>query len=316
MAITTTSVLPAPVQQSFSYKLLSVPVPNMIHKIPAMKKQMPRNGGTTLRMRRYNPLNTAMVPLGNSGVTPPPQTLTAVDIDAKISFYGTYVVLNEQVTLQNQDPVLNECAARLGVSLRQTEDQLTRDMLAATASFINCTGGVNGDVPTEITRSDVDTVVRTLLNNNAYTIMDNIEGEDKFGTAPVRDAYFALCSTQLTGNLDAVQGFINKNNYPAPMNALRSEWGSIGNLRFLISSIGSVTPNGSSLGADVYNIFCVGLEAYACIEQDGYSASFIYRPPIYDGPLALNASVGYKFAEVPRITNDLWVINLRATLAV
>ena len=80
--------------------------------------------------------------------------------------------------------VLNECAARLGVSLRQTEDQLTRDMLAATAAFINCTGGVNGDVPTEITRSDVDLVVRTLLNNNAYTIMDNIEGEDKFGTAP------------------------------------------------------------------------------------------------------------------------------------
>lgn len=118
MAITTTSVLPSPVQQSFSYKLLSVPVPNMIHKIAAMKKQMPRNGGNTLRMRRYNPLQTAMVPLGNSGITPPAQSLTAVDIDATISFYGTYVTLNEQVTLQNQDPVLNECAARLGVSLR------------------------------------------------------------------------------------------------------------------------------------------------------------------------------------------------------
>lgn len=316
MSITTTSTLPAPVQQSFSYKLLSVPVPNMIHQIPAMKKNMPRNGGTTLRMRRYNPLNTALVPLGNTGVTPPPQNLTAVDIDAKISFYGTYVQLNEQVTLQNQDPVLNEAAARLGVSLRQTEDTLTRDMLAGTAAFINCTGGVNGDNPTEITRSDVDTIVRTLLNNNAYTIMDNIEGEDKFGTAPVRDAYFALCSTNLTGNLDTVAGFIQKNQYPAPMNALRSEWGAIGNLRFLVSSIGSVTPNASNLGANVYNIFCVGMEAYAIIEQDGYSASFIYRPPIYDGPLALNASVGYKFAQVPRITNDLWVINLRATLAV
>ena len=315
MAITTTSTLPAPVQQSFSYKLLSVPVPNMIHKIPAMKKNMPRNGGTTLRMRRYNPLNTAMVPLGNGGITPPAQNLTAVDIDAKISFYGTYVQLNEQVTLQNQDPVLNECAARLGVSLRQTEDQLTRDMLQATASFINCTSGVNGDNPTEITRNDINTVVRTLLNNNAYTIMDNIEGEDKFGTAPVRDAYFALCSTQLTQNLDGVQGFIHKNQYPSPMEALRSEWGSAGNLRFLVSSIGSVSPLASALGANIYNIFCVGMEAYACIEQDGYSASFIYRPPIYDGPLALNASVGYKFAEVPRITNDQWVINLRATLA-
>lgn len=187
-------------------------------------------------------------------------------------------------------------------------------MLAATAGFINCTAGVNGDNPTEITRADIDGVVRTLLNNNAYTIMDNIEGENKFGTAPVRDAFFALCSTQLTGNLDAVNGFIHKNQYPAPMNALRSEWGSIGNLRFLVSSIGSITPVASGLAADVYNIFCVGMEAYACIEQDGYSAQFIYRPPIYDGPLALNASVGYKFAEVPRITNDLWVLNLRATL--
>lgn len=315
MPITTTAVLPAPVQQSFSYKLLSVPVPSMIHKIPAMKKNMPRNGGTTLRMRRYNPLNTAMVPLGIGGVTPPSQVLTAVDIDAKISFYGTYIVLNEQVTLQSQDPVLNEAAARLGVSLRQTEDQLTRDMLAATAAFINCVGGINGDNPTEISRTDVNTVVRTLLDNNAYTIMDNIEGEDKFGTAPVRDAYFALCSTQLTGDIDAVAGFIQKNQYPSPMNALRSEWGAIGNLRFLISSIGSVTPAASALGNNVYNIFCVGMEAYACVEQDGYSASFIYRPPIYDGPLALNASVGYKFAEVPRITNDEWVINLRATLA-
>lgn len=315
MAITTTSVLPAPVQQSFSYKLLSVPVPNMIHKIPAMLKRMPRNGGTTLRMRRYTPLATAMVPLGNSGITPPAQQLTAVDIDAKMDFYGTFVRLNEQVTLQNQDPVLNEAAKRLGVSLRQTEDQLTRDMLAATASFINCTGGVNGDNPTEITRSDVDVIVRALLNNDACTIMDNIEGADKFGTAPVRDAYFAMASTNLSGDLDLVNGFIHKNQYPAPMEALRSEWGAIGNLRFLLSSIGSVTANASNLGADVFNIFCVGMEAYACIEQDGYSAQFIYRPPIYDSPLALNATVGYKFAEVPRITNDLWVLNLRTTLA-
>lgn len=314
MAITTSSVLPAPVQQSFSYKLLSVPVPNMIHAIPAMQKNMPRNGGTTLRMRRYNPLATAMVPLGNTGVTPPAQTATAVDIDAKISFYGTYVQLNEQVTLQNQDPVLNEVSARLGVSLRQTEDQLTRDMLASTASFINCVGGVNGDVPTEITRSDVDTVVQTLLSNNAYTIMDMIEGEDKFGTAPVRNAYFALANTNLTGNLNNVAGFTHASQYPSPMNILKSEWGAIGNLRFLVSSIGSVSAAASANGANVYNIFCVGMEAYAIVKQDGYSASFIYRPPIYDGPLALNASVGYKFAEVPRITNDLWVINLRATL--
>lgn len=152
-----------------------------------------------------------------------------------------------------------------------------------------------------MTRSDVDTVIQTLAGNNAYTISDNIEGDDKFGTAPVRDAYFALGSTNLIRTVEGVTGFIAKAQYPSQMNVLRPEWGSVSNLRFLLSSIGSSTPNASALGNDVYNVFCCGMEAYACIEQDGYSAQFLYRPPIYDGPLALNASVGYKFAEVPRI---------------
>lgn len=315
MPITTTGVLPAAVQQSFSYKLLSVAIPNMIHRIVAMKKRMPRNGGTTLRMRRFNPLPTALVPLGNTGVTPPAELLTAVDIDAKISYYGQYITLNEQVTLTSESPILNEATNRLGVSMRETEDTLTRDMLAAGAAFINCVAGVNGDNPTEITRNDVDTIVRTLLSSDAHTILENIEGADKLGTVPVRDAFFALCSTQLTGDLDTVAGFLHKNAYPSASRGLRSEWGAIGNLRFLVSSIGSITANASGLGANVHNIFCCGMEAYAVIDQDGYSAQFIYRSPIYGGPLALNASVGYKFAEVPRITNDAWIINLRATLA-
>jgi N4-gp56 family major capsid protein len=317
MAITTTSVLPPPVQQSFDYKILSVPTPYLIHSIPAMKKNMPANGGTTLRMRRHNPLNTATVPLGNTGVTPPAQTLTAVDIDAQIDFYGTYVLINEQVTLQSQDPALNAAAQRLGVSLRQTEDELIRNMLQATASFINCVNGTNGDSPTELTRQDIDEVIRALSNNNAYTISDNIEGDDKFGTAPVRDAYFALGSTQLIGDLENVTGFIAKTQYPSQADTLRPEWGSVSNLRFLLSSIGSVNNSASAINsANVYNIFVVGMEAYACIEQDGYSAQFIYRPPIYSGPLAMNASSAFKMAQVPRITNDAWVINLRTTLNV
>ena len=141
--VTTTS-LPAPVQQSFNYKLLAVAVPNMIHKTVAIKKLMPRNGGRVMRFRRYNPLPTSKVPLGNTGVTPPPSDLTAVDIDAQMDFYGQYIKINEQVTLQSQDPVLNEAAQRLGVSLRQSEDELTRDVLAASASVISCTAGVNG----------------------------------------------------------------------------------------------------------------------------------------------------------------------------
>lgn len=109
---------------------------------------------------------------------------------------------------------MNEATARLGVSLRQTEDQLTRDMLASTASQVDCVGGINGDSPTNITRQDISTVVATLLGNNAYTISDMIDGEDKFGTAPVRNCYFVLSNTQLTTNLEGVEGFTHVSQYP------------------------------------------------------------------------------------------------------
>ena len=35
-----------------------------------MRRKMPAHGGDTIIFRRYNPLDTAMVPLGNTGITP------------------------------------------------------------------------------------------------------------------------------------------------------------------------------------------------------------------------------------------------------
>jgi hypothetical protein len=126
----------------------------------------------------------------------------------------TYSVITKEVTLQNQDPVLNQAAARLGQSMRETEDQLIRDMLEATASLINCVGGTNGDNPTEIVRSDVDGVVAALQNNDGEFISEMIGGEDKFGTGPVRDSYFAMANSNMIGQLENVQGFIAKAQYP------------------------------------------------------------------------------------------------------
>jgi len=171
------------------------------------------------------------------------------------------------------------------------------------------------DNPTEMTGPDILDVVRALRGSNAYSFLSGISGQDKFGTAPVRDAFFALGHTDLIGQLDSIGAFIQKWNYPNQNSVLEAEYGAVFNTRFLLSSVGSITPSASALGANVYNTFIVGREAYACIEQDGYSAQFVYRPPMYSGPLALNSEIGWKMAQVPRITNDAWVINLRSTLA-
>lgn len=212
--------------------------------------------------------------------------------------------------------MLNETASLLAQSLRETEDELVRNMLAATAAFINCTGGINGDNPTNITRSDIDGVVRTLVTNNAKRITDAIEGENRFGTGPIRQAYFAMVNSRVIPDLEQVQGFLSVAQYPSNINIMSAEWGSVSNIRFLVSSVGSVAPAASALGNDVLNCFVTGQEAYATIDLDGASAQFIYRPLGYgDDPLLLRQSAGFKFAQASRILNDAWIINLRMTLA-
>ena len=104
MTITTTNALPAPVQQWFDNVLLSRPMPKLIHKQMALKKELPPNSGRIARYRRYTNLATATVALPDSGLTPPGQVLNAVDIDARLDWYGTYVTITDQVMFVNQDP--------------------------------------------------------------------------------------------------------------------------------------------------------------------------------------------------------------------
>ena len=189
-------------------------------------------------------------------------------------------------------------------------------MLEATASFINAVNGVNGDNPTELTRADINAVIFTLTNNSARRISDDIPGEDRFGTAPIREAYWAMCNSQVLTDLEAVAGFIAVAQYPSPMSQLHAEWGSVSNTRWLQSPLGSITANASLLGNDVFNCFITGREAYAYIEQDGASAQFLYQGlGAGNDPLLQRQTAGWKAAMVPRLLNDSWLINLRTTLA-
>jgi len=86
MTITTTALLPPPIQQWFDNVLLSRPMPKLIHKKFAMKKEMPEGSGRSVRYRRFSNLATATVPLPDSGLTPPGQVLSAIDLDATLDW--------------------------------------------------------------------------------------------------------------------------------------------------------------------------------------------------------------------------------------
>lgn len=311
MAITTTAVLPPAVREYYDRLLLMTAYPQLIHTRFAQKRVLPEKNGDTIVFRRYARLSTVPIPLVD-GITPPGAPLSATDIQARVDFYGNFVTITNQVELTVEDRVLNEASRLLAQNLAQTVDEVTRDVLASTSSVAQCANGTNGNTPTELTKADIDAAVQTLLNNDAEMISEVITGRDAFGTAPVRPAFWAYIDTALLDDLEAVANFIHSANYPNQQAVLEGEWGATGNVRWLYTSVGSVT----AASPAVYNNFIIGKEAYAVVHLGADTGEFYVEPLGSAGaadPLHQRGSVGWQHPFVARILNDAFMLNLMAT---
>ena len=154
-----------------------------------------------------------------------------------------------------------------------------------------------------MTKTDLDTVVTTLLGNDAEMISEVIEASDKFSTAAVRPSFFSFMHTDLLDDLESVSNFLSSSNYPNQQYIVQNEWGSTGNIRHLYSSVASK----SSAATPVYNVPIVGKEAYACVHLGAEQGEFFVNPLGSAGaadPLSQRGSVSWKHPFVARILND------------
>lgn len=297
----------------FSEDLLSTPMFNLIHSFGADLHYAEAHLGRNVRMARYERLSTNGGQLDGSGIDPAPEIINRTDIDAKVEIFAKTVVVNEQVVLWENDKVLTKFTALLGQWLREKEDLLMRDLYASSVSYINATGGVNGLQPSEISRNDINNIERILLGNDARSMLETIEAENKFGTAPTRDAFIALASTDITSDLQNVQGVLLKNAYPSQEGLRPEEYCSVSRFRFFVSSKAASIPGAASNGSTVYTIPMYGLEAAAKVEQNNYTSILGYRPPYVVSSVAQNSQLYAKFAIGRAITNQNWISGLNVT---
>jgi len=300
-----------PVQASED--LLSTPMFNLIHSFGVDLHHAESYIGKTTRMSRFERLSTDGGQLDGSGIDPASEVPVRTDIDATMEIYAKSIVTNEQVILWENSKTLTKFTALLGQWLREKEDLLMRDLFASSVSYINCTGGINGDQPSNISLNDVNNIETILLGNDARTMLSDLEATLRFGTAGVRDAFIALANTNLTADLQKVQGVLLKSAYPTQEGIRPEEYCSISRFRFFVSSKANKIPGASLLGRTVYTIPMYGLEAAAKVEQNNYTAILGYRPPWVVSSVAQNSQLYAKFAIARAITNQNWISGLNAT---
>ena len=300
-----------PVQASED--LLSTPMFNLIHSFGVDLHHAEAYIGKTTRMSRFERLSTDGGQLDGSGIDPASEVPVRTDIDATMEIYAKSIVTNEQVVLWENSKTLTKFTALLGQWLREKEDLLMRDLFSSSVSYLNATGGSNGDQPSNVSLNDVNNIEQILIGNDASTMLASIDAMNKFSTSPTRDAFIALCSTNITSDLQKVQGVTLKVNYPAQEGLRPEEYCSISRFRFFTSSKAARTPGVSTKGNTVYTIPMYGLEAAAKIEQNQYTAVIGYRPPWVVSSVAQNSQLYAKFAIARAITNQNWISGLNVT---
>lgn len=309
------NTLPPEVQATCDDVMLAVPTPDLVYNLAAMYRMLPVKGGTDLLLPRYERWAIDPVPLAANGAPKAPTASTRTDILAHVDLYGQYTAINQRVVMANQDLVLAEQAELAGLAMRMTQDHLTKDVLLASSSYYNFTNGNNGDNPSNTNPADLQEIAAILSTNNTRRIMNKKEGEDRFGTSPVRSAFAVYCHTMLQKDLNNLPGYVPKWNYANQQDTLEAEHGNFEDFRFFISSVGAVDPNASNLGNDVYYYSFVGYESYAVVEQDNFASQFVYRGREFSDALMQNITLGWVSSWVSAVVNDLWCMTGAVTLS-
>lgn len=311
MELTTTTEVPAAVAIFYDRELLANARAKLFHEKFAQTRNLPSKSGDTIKFRRYGTLSTATTPL-TEGVTPAGQKLSKTDLLAKVSQYGDFVYVTDWVNMTVEDPVLTVAQEELGDQEGRTRDELVRDILIASLTATHAAGGSNGNTPTEITKADIDDLVKTLLGADAEFFAPKITASTGVGTSPIRDAFWGIAHTDLIDDLEDVSNFKSTSEYPKQEGVVDGEWGSTGNVRWLVSSVAAknLTPT-----PDEYDLPIIGKNAYAVTDLESGSESIVkaFGSGGTSDPLNQRATAGWKMAFVARILNDNFIQLLQVT---
>jgi len=125
-------------------------------------------------------------------------------------------------------------------------------------TYTNCTGGVRGDQPTEISRIDFDNAFKALLSE-----LRPPKGE-VFGANKIKEEFVVLVPVPMLKDIEFVLGFVTRDNLHKSITPTRNQYGRIGSFRIVPYLDGSYHRDHSNIasanGERVYTVRCVAVD--------------------------------------------------------
>ena len=263
---------------------------NMTVERFGMPRPIPKKSSKTISFRRYETFARATAPL-NEGVPPEGQEITYTDITKTLQQYGDVVWITDVIKLTHEDSIFNETVDNMGEQAAETLEIIRIEDMKAGSNVYYAGGTVTAraNVNMVVTNGDFLRIVRDLSRNKAKEISRIVSATAKIDTTPVSHAYFAMCSTDLEPDIEALPKFTPIEKYSDSNSAIPHEFGKSGRIRFVTSplwepwlqaatgvSSTSFLSNGiiptSNSNPDVYPVIIVGQDSYGIVPLQGENA--------------------------------------------
>jgi len=270
----------------------------MPHDQFGRKEPMPAHAGDTIKARRYANPTAQTTPL-IEGEDPTAVMQEKNDISATVSEFGAWMKCSSWLDLTGLNRDASQRTEWLADQHILTIDTLCRNVIAGTASSTTCANG--SPTATQLNKTDIDTIVRTMLGNRARMIEGPIWAGKNVATSPIRDSFIGIAHTDLMNELEGVSGFKHFTNYSGHTKLYDGEWGATGNVRWILTTEGhKVSTN--------YYLPIIAREAYMNVNiPEGNDLLIHLTPEQVGSPLKRYSTYGWLRNYVCKILNDNWL---------
>lgn len=302
--VITTDRIDHPVNIVFHKKYLKTLEGLLTYSQFAQHSSIPQHAGDISKWRRYAEMAVATTPL-DEVQDPAPVLPEKTDLSVQMRNYGAWMKTSawRDMTGLTQDKAA--MTMRLTRQSARTLDTLQKNVTAGGASNTTCSHG--SPTPTYLNDTDIKTVIKNLMSENAEMITSRIKASTGVGTSPIRPSYIVIAHTDLKMDIEIVPGFKHTSTYPKGSGIYPGEIGQISDSRWIL------TTEAYKSGSNYYCLF-LAEDAFGDVKIKGASKPLIYHSPKEVGsPLEMYGTLGWKIPAASKILYDVLLHSLICT---
>ena len=304
--------------------------PKLVMQPFLQTKPIPKNSTSTIKFRRYDALTEVTTDM-TEGVTPPGTAITSSDYSATLAQFGAWVGITDVIADTHEDPIVKEYSDILAKQAALSVEKRLFNVMKAGTNVYFANGSARTDVNTTLTKALQQKVTRGFKRQNASTISKKLGSTANMDTVNVKPAFIAFVHPDLETVIQGLPGFKDVVDYGS-MTAYPTEIGSVGNVRYLDSTVFSSWEDGggayagsgtdmiseSGTSADIYPIIYISEDCAAVTPLKGPKAimPFVKNPgESREGDqLGQRGWIGWKTYFAALILNQLWCARLEVAV--